>query len=109
MHAQALSAAECPAVLVGQRPVDGWWTARILHLHVEEKRPVGCVARPLESIPNNSYTQENTGLSFSYSIIMIPIPSPQGPATLPPRPAREGPVKAFRKDAVIVILPLVPR
>lgn len=25
MHAQA-SAAECPAVLVGQRPVDGWWT-----------------------------------------------------------------------------------
>lgn len=108
MHAKALSRG-MPRSFSGAetrgRVVDGADLASACG----RKRPVGCVGRPLESIPNNSYMQENTGLFFSYSIIMIPIPSPQGPATLPPRPAREGPVKAFRKDAVIVILPLVPR
>lgn len=85
------------------RAVDG----RILHLHVEEKRPVGC-GRPQVSIPS-SYTKcvgENTGLPFSYSIIMIPSP-PHRNLQLGLR--GRGSVKAFRKDAVIVILPLIPR
>lgn len=43
---------------------------------------------------------------FSYSIIMIQSPPHRG---VQPCLPREGPVKAFRKDAVIVISPLIPR